>query len=106
MLRRLAKPGFWSTQSRTDFLVIQVQPYPNLFDKHELICMNEVAQVEPVKIFWLLIANFGNQSHQALKRQVVASVPINHTRLGKSTLTKRKVLDMVYELPTAWMDSN
>lgn len=57
--------------------MVIIQSEPNLFDKHDLICTNRVAHVEPNKMFWLLLANFANQLRQIFKDQVVTSALIN-----------------------------
>lgn len=86
--------------------LVVIQPEPKLFDKHETICSNGVAQVGRYKMFWLLIDNFANQSRQVLTDQVVASALINRTCLKRSTPTRQEVLGIVNERTTTGLENN
>lgn len=79
--------------------LIVIQPEQKLFEKHELVCTNEVPEVNPNKMFSLLIANFANQKRQILKKQVVVSALVGPVCLVRSTLNTKKVLGITDKRP-------
>lgn len=93
-------------QSKIEVLVrakfyglVVIWPEPKLFERPEMICKNEVAYVEPDKVFWLLIANFAIEPSQVLEGWAVASAFASPIRLGANVLTKREFLDLLDKQP-------
>lgn len=86
--------------------LVFIHPEPKLFDKDKLICKNGVAQVEPEKMSWLLIATLKTICIRSQKGQAHALALVTPTRLTKRTLTTQEVLGMVIELPTPGMKNN
>lgn len=66
-IKIMAQSQAWiSVHAKLEGFVV-IKSGSKLFDKHKLICMNEVAHVEPDKMFQLIIATFANKSRQILK---------------------------------------
>lgn len=61
--------GWVQVRAKHNGMVV-IQPELKLFYKQELVWTNGVVEVEPDKMFWLLVANFANQKCQTWKNKL------------------------------------
>lgn len=84
--------------------LVVLQPLPSLFEKQKLSCTNGVVQVEPDRIFKVLIANFAPYEQRVVKNQIVGTILPHPTAVVPSHIRLGEVLELIEsvgEEPTA-----
>lgn len=86
----------FSVNSRQHDLGI-VQTLPVLYDKYQLSIANAVLSVTPVRLFKVLVANFGKTLQRLAKHQFIRAVIPRPLAMRPTQLTAAEVLGIIYQ---------